>query len=167
MGCKIWYWRILWRTIKPFKFLLKLDIFNSHFTWRLQAFLHASWASLTKYLLEQEMFPSKVVKKRETYISCWMYVFCNCYSSWDNNKFDAIHLFIHSVIHQWPYSPLLGPGLFFSFVIFFTQTVGLPGQVISLSQGSYLHTGQYKHRINTHRHPCLEWDLNPPSQRSS
>jgi hypothetical protein len=35
---------------------------------------------------------------------------------------------IHSFIHQWLYSPLLGPGLFFSFVIFFTQTVGLLGR---------------------------------------
>jgi hypothetical protein len=52
-------------------------------------------------------------------------------------------------IHQWLYSPLLGPGLF-SFVIFFTQTVGLLGRVISPSQGRYLHTGQHKHRVNAH-----------------
>jgi hypothetical protein len=38
---------------------------------------------------------------------------------------------IHSFIHLWLYSPLLDPGLFFSFVIFFTQTVGLLGQVAS------------------------------------
>jgi hypothetical protein len=42
--------------------------------------------------------------------------------------------------HQWLYSPSLGPGLFFSFVIFFTQTVGLLGRVISPSQGLYLNT---------------------------
>jgi hypothetical protein len=59
-------------------------------------------------------------------------------------------LFIHSLIHQWHYSVLLGPGLFLSFIIFFTQTVGLLGQVISLSQGRYLYTGQHKHRTNTH-----------------
>jgi hypothetical protein len=29
------------------------------------------------------------------------------------------------------------------------------------SQGSYLHTGQHKHRINAHRHSYLEWDSNP------
>jgi hypothetical protein len=52
------------------------------------------------------------------------------------------HSFIHSFIQQRLYSPLLGPGLFFSFVIFFTQTVGLLGWVISPSQGHYLHTGQ-------------------------
>jgi hypothetical protein len=28
-------------------------------------------------------------------------------------------------------------------------------------KAAYLHTGQHTHRINTHRHPCLEWDLNP------
>jgi hypothetical protein len=54
-----------------------------------------------------------------------------------------------SFIHQWLYSPLLGPG-FFSFVVFFTQSVGLLGRVISPSCGRYLHTGQHKHRINAH-----------------
>jgi hypothetical protein len=66
--------------------------------------------------------------------------------------FDLIRAFIHSFIHQWLYSHLLGPGLFFSFVIFFTQTVGLLGRVISPSQGRYLHTGQHKHRINAYTH---------------
>jgi hypothetical protein len=53
-------------------------------------------------------------------------------------------------IHKWLYSPLLGPGLFFSFVILFTQTVRLLGCGISSSQGRYLHTGQHKHRIKAH-----------------
>jgi hypothetical protein len=61
-----------------------------------------------------------------------------------------IHSFVRSFIREWIYSPLLDPGLFFSFVIFFTQTVGLLGRVISPSQGRYLHTGQHKHRINAH-----------------
>jgi hypothetical protein len=59
-------------------------------------------------------------------------------------------LFIYSFIHQFLYSPLLGPGLFFSSVIFFIQSVGLLGRVISLSQGRYLHKGQHKQRINAH-----------------
>jgi hypothetical protein len=71
----------------------------------------------------------------------------------------------HSFIHQSLYSPLLGPGLFFSFVIFFTQTVGLLGQVISPSQGRYLHIGQYNKR--TYRHPRFEWDSKPRYQRSN
>jgi hypothetical protein len=57
----------------------------------------------------------------------------------------------HSFIHKWLYSPSLGPGLFFTFVIFFlTQTVGLLGQLISPSQGHYLNTRQHKHRTNAH-----------------
>jgi hypothetical protein len=55
-----------------------------------------------------------------------------------------------SFIHQWLYSPLLGPGIFFSFLIFFTHTVGLLGRGISPSKGRYLHTGQHKHTINAH-----------------
>jgi hypothetical protein len=55
-------------------------------------------------------------------------------------------------IHRWLYSSLLGLGLFFSFVIFFsTQTVELLGRVINPSQCRYLNTGQHKHRINAHR----------------
>jgi hypothetical protein len=57
---------------------------------------------------------------------------------------EKVPSFIHSLIHQWFYSHLLGPDLFFSFVIFFTQTVGLLGRVINL------HTGQHKHKINAH-----------------
>jgi hypothetical protein len=53
--------------------------------------------------------------------------------------------FAFSFSHQWLYSHLLVPGLFFSFVIFFSQRVGLLGRVIS-----YLHIEQHKHRINAH-----------------
>jgi hypothetical protein len=45
----------------------------------------------------------------------------------------------------------------------FSQTVGLLGRVISPSQGLYLITGQYKHRIDGHKHPSLKWDSNPRS----
>jgi hypothetical protein len=55
-------------------------------------------------------------------------------------------------IPQWIYSPLFGLGLFFSFVIFLTQKVGLLGRVISSSQSRYVcvHTGQNKHRLVAH-----------------
>jgi hypothetical protein len=56
----------------------------------------------------------------------------------------------HPFIHQWLHSSLLGPGLFFSFVIFFKQKVGLLGRRISPPQSRYLHTGQDKHRITAH-----------------
>jgi hypothetical protein len=84
---------------------------------------------------------------------------------WLTNVKQLFHLFIH----QWFYSPLLGPGLFFNVVIIFTQTVGLLGRGISLSQGRYLHTGQYKHRINAHTdiHALSEFRKHDPSVRES
>jgi hypothetical protein len=48
-----------------------------------------------------------------------------------------------------------------------TLSVGILGRRISPSQSCYLHTGQDKHRINAHRHPCLEWDSHTRSQRLS
>jgi hypothetical protein len=72
------------------------------------------------------------------------------------------YCFLILFIHQWLYSPLLDPGLFFIIVIFFTQTAGLLGQVISPS-----HTTTQTQNKRTQKHPCLEWDSNPRSQRSS
>jgi hypothetical protein len=73
------------------------------------------------------------------------------------NVLDKVHMFfvrgfynLNSFIHSsMVLQPFVRPWpLFFSSVIFFTQTVGLLGRVISPSQGRYLHTGQHKHRIN-------------------
>jgi hypothetical protein len=64
------------------------------------------------------------------------------------NCFYIPHRYL--IIHQRLYSPLLGPGFLFSFVIFFTETVGLFGREISPPQGHYLHTGQHEHKINAH-----------------
>jgi hypothetical protein len=72
-----------------------------------------------------------------------------------------------SFIHQLLYSPFLGPGFVFSSVIFFTQTVELLWRVITSSQGRCLHTRQHKQNKRVRRYPCLEWDPNPRSQRSS
>jgi hypothetical protein len=77
--------------------------------------------------------------------------------------------FIHSFfIHQRLYSSLLGPGLFFSFVIY-TQSVGLLERVISALKGRYLHTGQHKHRINAHTdiHALSGFRTRDPSVRAS
>jgi hypothetical protein len=60
-----------------------------------------------------------------------------------------------SFIPQWLYNPLLGPGLFFTFVILITKTVGLLGRGISPPQGRYLHTGQHKQNKRPHRCPWL------------
>jgi hypothetical protein len=76
------------------------------------------------------------------------------------------YLSLYRSISLWLSIPLLGLGRFFSFLIFL-QSVGLPGRGTSQSQGRYLHKEQHKHRINAQRHPCLEWDSNPRSQRSS
>jgi hypothetical protein len=57
---------------------------------------------------------------------------------------------------------LLDLGRFFSFWIPYTVGVS-PWMGISPSQSRYLHTEQHK----AHRQPCLEWDSNPRSQRSS
>jgi hypothetical protein len=57
---------------------------------------------------------------------------------------------------------LVDLGRFFQFLIH-TESVGLLGRRISPSQGRCLHTKQHKRRINSHRHPCLECDLNPRS----
>jgi hypothetical protein len=45
-----------------------------------------------------------------------------------------------------------GPWPLIQFRNHFSQTVGLPGRVISLLQGRYLNTGQHKHRINASTH---------------
>jgi hypothetical protein len=52
----------------------------------------------------------------------------------------------------------------FQFLNLLTKSIALLGLGIILSQGRYLHPEQLKHRINAHRHPCLEWDSNSPSQ---
>jgi hypothetical protein len=52
---------------------------------------------------------------------------------------------------------LMGLDRFFSSLIY-TQSGGLHGRDISPWQGRYVHREQHKHRINIHRHPCLEWD---------
>jgi hypothetical protein len=56
--------------------------------------------------------------------------------------------FIHSSMAL---QPFVGSWPLLQFRNLFTQTVGLLGQVISPSEGRYLHTEQHKHRINAHR----------------
>jgi hypothetical protein len=74
---------------------------------------------------------------------------------------DLYVSFIQSFIHQWLYSALLGPGLFFSFVIFFTQPVGLLQRMISPSQGCYLHRTTQTQNKSTHKHPWLGVGFEP------
>jgi hypothetical protein len=83
-------------------------------------------------------------------------MFLHTYTALGPQRIEFIHSSIHSFICQCLYDSLFSSGLFFSYVIFFKQTVGFLGRGISPSQGRYLHTGQHKHRIDAHRHPCLE-----------
>jgi hypothetical protein len=55
--------------------------------------------------------------------------------------------FIHSSIAV---QPFVGRWRLFQFRNLFTQTVEILVRVVSPPQGRYLHTGQHKHRINTH-----------------
>jgi hypothetical protein len=63
--------------------------------------------------------------------------------------------------------PFVVPWPLFQFLTLYTQSIVLLGRGISPSQGPYLHREQHRHRINAHRHPCLEWDSTLPSQCSS
>jgi hypothetical protein len=129
-------------------------IHNTHIIWELRPNIRNQYRSLFKH-----------------FFICLIYIIPNYSLEFIHIKFSDIIfftvLFIHSFIHLWLYSPLLGPGLFFSSVINFTQTLGFLWRVISQSQRCYLHTGHHKHRINADKHPCLEWDSNPRFQRSS
>jgi hypothetical protein len=60
--------------------------------------------------------------------------------------------------------PFVGPWPFFSFLIFYTvgRTPWTGDQPVARPLPA--HTGQHKHRINAHRHPCLKWDSYPRSQ---
>jgi hypothetical protein len=69
------------------------------------------------------------------------------------NSFSHSSMALQPFVRPWPR---------LQFRNFFTQTVEFLGRVISLSKGRYLHTGPHKHR-----HPCLKWDSNSWTQRSS
>jgi hypothetical protein len=46
--------------------------------------------------------------------------------------------------------PFAGPWPLFKFLNPYKQSVGLVGRGMSASQGRYLHTGQYKHKMNSY-----------------
>jgi hypothetical protein len=67
----------------------------------------------------------------------------------------------HPPIHLPTYGStflLLDLGRFFSFLILYR---------VGRTPWTGDHIEQHKHRINAQRHPCLEWDSNPRSPRSS
>jgi hypothetical protein len=73
----------------------------------------------------------------------------------------------HSFIHQWLYSPFIGPWPPVQFRnIFYTvgRTTWTSDQPVAKPLPTHRTT---QNRINEHIHPCLEYDSNPRSQRSS
>jgi hypothetical protein len=74
---------------------------------------------------------------------------------------DRIYLSIYLSIYIWLYSPLLDLGRFFRFFNFYiVSTTSWAGDQ-PVARPLPTHTGQHKDRINSHKHPCLEWDSNP------
>jgi hypothetical protein len=74
----------------------------------------------------------------------------------------SIHLSICLSIYLWLYDPFVGPWPLFQFLNLYTI-----GRIPSTGdQPAARPLPTHKHRINAHRHSCLEWDSNPRSQRS-
>jgi hypothetical protein len=88
-----------------------------------------------------------------------------------NEELHNIYIYIYIYIYiSLALQPPWALAHAFSFMIIL-QTVGLLGRVISSSQGPYLGTGQYKHRINTYTHqtcmPCVGFKpMIPTSERA-
>jgi hypothetical protein len=84
------------------------------------------------------------------YISIYLTICLSVYRS------IYLSMALQSFVGHWPLLQFLDP----------IQSVGLLGRAISRSIGRHVRTEQRKHRINAHRHPCLERDSNARSQRS-
>jgi hypothetical protein len=79
-----------------------------------------------------EIYLSFELLNRWPIIYIWNFIFAMQCISLLSNTFPT-----NSFIHHWLYSPLLGPGRFFNFVIY-TQSVGLRGRGMSPLQVPYL-----------------------------
>jgi hypothetical protein len=94
-------------------------------------------------------------------LSVYLPIYLSIYLSVCLSIYLSIYL---SICLSMALQPFVGPWPLFLFLDLFMQSVGLLGQGMNPSQCRYLRTGQHKHRINPHRHPCLKWDSNPRSQ---
>jgi hypothetical protein len=97
--------------------------------------------------LGRQMSHLSVQTKLDSFLQTCSITFKNKYNFW---------VFFLSVCGC---TALVDLGHFFSFLMY-TWSVRILGRGISLLQDCYLHTEQHKHRINAHRHPCLEWHSN-------
>jgi hypothetical protein len=95
---------------------------------------------------------------------------------WSKRPFNRLHpgQLHHSLTIQsripppWLLQPLQGPGLFLSSVINFYTDVRTPWTSDKpVARPLPIHRPTQTQNKRIHRHPCLEWDSNPQSQRSS
>jgi hypothetical protein len=82
----------------------------------------------------------------------------NCSDSWLLNLTQAYTLALRKPLSTYGSATLLDHGRFFRFLIFYavSRTPWTGDQPVARPLPA--------HRIDTHRHPCLEWDSNPRSQ---
>jgi hypothetical protein len=149
-----------WSALFMLSWLYTSRVFSS---WTLMR-LRTSFCFLWTYLFLKSVHHSIGCRRSHT---PWHW-FWNGYMIVNMNYFTvSIGIFYTFLMALQPL--LLGPGLFFNFVIFFTQTVGLLGRVISPSQGLYLYSRQHKHRINanTNIHAWSRIWTYDPSVRAS
>jgi hypothetical protein len=79
----------------------------------------------------------------------------------DINEEIFLYIYIYPSIGL---QPFVGSWRLFSSLIFYTVGSTPWAGDQSIARPLPAHTGQHKHRINAHRHPCLKWDSNPRSQ---
>jgi hypothetical protein len=95
-----------------------------------------------------------VMKVNCKYMQCFYNdLFCSCWGMILQCKWISINNFTLLLLFSGS-TALVGLGRLFSPLIY-TQSIGLLGLVISLSQGHYLHTGQYKQ--NKCRQTSMPW----------
>jgi hypothetical protein len=73
---------------------------------------------------------------------------------------------MNAILQQLLYSLLISTNMniVFSSIILYTVSRSPWTGDQPVARPRYLHTGQHKHRINVHRHPCLQWDSNQRSR---
>jgi hypothetical protein len=107
---------------------------------------------------------SNFVWRRVQVVKLPFFFWILCEMWWKLTNCAILLLKQYSFIHQCLYSPLLGPGLIFIFVVD-SRTPWTSDQPVARPLTTHRSTQTQSKR--THRHPCLEWDSNLRSQRSS
>jgi hypothetical protein len=84
---------------------------------------------------------------------------------WDSKERLSSTEFVRPFHSSMALQPFVGPWPLLQFrnLFLFTQTVGLLGRVISLSQGRYLHTGQHKNKRTQTSMPWVGFESTIPA----